>query len=368
MQALYAYEKAKGANFLLAQDIIEECFAPDLNSMEKQDKSRLQGLSKLAQNIFQDENSLKPSNEEFDAPSEVTAALKKARDFFKIKNKKDYDNYSLQCIMDAEKVYDHYLSLLNLLILIAKKHDQPGKDPGYSGLHKNKIIKALTESKELETLTLKRGANWEKDQVFINKFFNEAIKNNAKVVEYSAKVNHTAEEDLAIIKYLVKNVLLKHELASEHFEKVDIYWSEDRDILRSMITHTLQDFPDIQHIDIQKLDETWDDSREFLTTLFRQTILKDDELLEYLVPVLKNWDFDRISETDRILLKMGIIEMINYPAIPVKVTINEIIEISKNFSTPKSGQFVNGILDTVSKNLVKDGIIKKSGRGMLDNK
>ena len=62
MQALYAYEKAKGANFLLAQDIIEECFAPDLNSMEKQDKSRLQGLSKLAQNIFQDENSLKPSN------------------------------------------------------------------------------------------------------------------------------------------------------------------------------------------------------------------------------------------------------------------------------------------------------------------
>ncbi len=368
MQALYAYEKAKGANFLLAQDIIEEFFAPDLNSMEKQDRNKLQGLAKLAINIFREENSLNPSTEEFDPPAEVKAALKKARDFYKLKNKKDFDHYKLQSILDIDQIFDQYLTLLSLLIAIAGKHEQQQKEPHQSGLHRNKIIQSLAASKELEMQLLKKGVSWENEQVFVNKFFNEAIRTNAKVIEYADKVNHTAEEDLAIIKYLVKNVLLKHETSTGHFERMDIFWSENRDILRAMITHTIQDFPETQELALQFPDENWGESREFLSTLFRMTVEKDEELLTYLVPVLKNWDFERIAETDRILLKMGIIEMISYPAIPVKVTINEIIEISKNFSTPKSGQFVNGILDSVSKNLLNEGIIRKSGRGMLDNK
>jgi N utilization substance protein B len=82
----------------------------------------------------------------------------------------------------------------------------------------------------------------------------------------------------------------------------------------------------------------------------------------------KNWDLDRISDTDKILLLMAIQEMINFPGIPLKVTINEYIEVSKKYSTPKSKQFINGVLDVIAVDLQKEGVIKKSGRGLIDNK
>jgi N utilization substance protein B len=83
---------------------------------------------------------------------------------------------------------------------------------------------------------------------------------------------------------------------------------------------------------------------------------------------LQNWDIERVALTDRVLLIMALAELIHFPSIPIKVTINEFIEISKTFSTPKSKKFVNGILDRLSAELVKSGIIRKSGRGLLDNK
>ncbi|MGB3466885.1 MAG: transcription antitermination factor NusB, partial [Cyclobacteriaceae bacterium] len=82
----------------------------------------------------------------------------------------------------------------------------------------------------------------------------------------------------------------------------------------------------------------------------------------------KNWEVDRMATMDKIILKMALTEMINYPGIPTKVSINEYIELSKNYSTPKSKQFINGVLDVLAEDLVKDGVIKKSGRGLIDNK
>jgi N utilization substance protein B len=82
----------------------------------------------------------------------------------------------------------------------------------------------------------------------------------------------------------------------------------------------------------------------------------------------KNWEFDRIAYTDRLILMLAICEMLKFPSIPIKVTINEYIEVSKNYSTPKSKQFVNGVLDVIAVDLQEQGLIKKSGRGLIDNK
>jgi transcription antitermination protein NusB len=368
MQALYAYEQAKGANFLLALDHINEAFEPDLNSVEKQDRKKLEGLSKLGQQIFQEAYSLNPSNEEFDAPKEVQRQVTLAKDYYKSKNRKDLDQYTTQSLIDAEKVYDFYLQFLLLLVVLANKNENDTKSESPSGLHKNKIIAALKSDKTLEYQWLKRNITWDGDEVFINKLYREAIKSNSKVLEYSAIMNHSLEEDLAIIKYLIKNVFLKHEVANDFFALQNIYWSDDKDLLRSMITHTVQDYPENSSLKIETLDDVWAESKQFLKVLFADTVTNDDTLMEYLLPKLKNWEFERISEIDKVLIKMGLTEMINFPQIPIKVTINEVIEISKNFSTPKSGQFINGLLDTISKELVDKGIIKKTGRGMLDNK
>ncbi|MCL4134765.1 UNVERIFIED_CONTAM: hypothetical protein GTU68_067200 [Idotea baltica] len=102
--------------------------------------------------------------------------------------------------------------------------------------------------------------------------------------------------------------------------------------------------------------------------LFKNCVKEEQELMQTILPSLKNWEYDRIAETDKILLKMALVEMKEFSGIPVKVTINEIIEIAKTYSTPKSGQFVNGVLDKISKELMAKGDIKKTGRGMLDNK
>jgi N utilization substance protein B len=360
MQTLYAFEKSKGANFLLAQDLIGEAFAPDLNSMEKQDKNKLTGLLKLSQSLFYDEvhNDIFPSDETL--PLGVKPVLDKAREFLKFKNKKDFEFYTLQSVLDAEKVYDLYLYLMNLLPEIAQKHE--------GSLSKNRVIAAIKSSKDLEYISLKRSINWENERTFINSICKESLKANAHVLEYEAIVNKTLEDDLAIVKYIIKNVFLKHEVCEEFFEKMNIFWVEDRDILRTMIFHSINDFVETQTVKVEMLDEVWDESRDFLRILFNKTVTQEKEILGYLIPFLKNWEIERIIETDRILLKMAASELMNFPSIPIKVTINEIIDISKNYSSAKSGQFINGILDSLNKDLTTRGLIKKTGRGMLDNK
>ena len=111
-----------------------------------------------------------------------------------------------------------------------------------------------------------------------------------------------------------------------------------------------------------------DDQRVFFKNLFTDTISNDDEYENIVSDFAQNWATERIAIVDMIILKMAVCEMLNFPSIPVKVTINEYIELSKNYSTQKSKIFVNGMLDKISVKLEKDGKIKKSGRGLIDNK
>ena len=232
----------------------------------------------------------------------------------------------------------------------------------------NQIVKALRHERTLETKLSRRSVGLNSEQVFVAKLYREVIRSNKYYEEYCSKVNHTLEEDFSILKYLLKNVILKHEIAWEFFEKQDLYWIDDIETLRAAVTHTFQAFVEDGKLKISLLDDEWEERKEFLQTLYQKSILDAKELEEILIPKLKNWEIDRIASTDHILLKMALVEMLNYPSIPVKVTINEIIEIAKDYSTPKSGQFVNGILDGVAKELKESGRLRKSGRGMLDNK
>jgi N utilization substance protein B len=333
MQALYALEKSKGANFLLAQDLIAEAFAPNLNSMEKQDRNKLSGLVKLSQSLFEDETKKGIFTFDDGTPVEIRSILSKAREFLKHKNKKDFDFHSLQTILDAERTYDVYLYILNMLVLLGNKPD--------SVLYSNRVIKSLSLNKDLEVISLKRSVSLE---------------------------NKTVEDDLAVVKYLVKNVILKHEITNDFFEKLHIFWSEDRDILRTMVFHTFNDFIDTQEVHIEKLEEQWEETKDFLRVLFKETAANNEEHQRLIMPHIKNWDVERIIETDLILLKMAITEWTHFNSIPVKVTINEIIEISKNYSSEKSKIFINGVLDSLYKDLNGQNLIKKTGRGMLDNK
>lgn len=367
MQALYAYKQAEGANFQLSLDLIADDFAPDLNSMEFQDREKLEGYKKLGQQLLQEAFS-RQKEDDFSAPKEVIMSVEKAKDYFLLKNKKDIEHYANRMIIEAEKVYDLYLQILLLFIELADRAEADDRDATQSKLADNQIIKKIRQERTLETQAIRRNANWSTEQVIVAKLYREVLRSNTHYIEYCAKKNHTLEEDFSFLKYLLKNVILKNELTSEYFEKQDLYWIDDIETLRAAITHTFQSFVEDGKFKIALLDQEWEERKDFLQTLYRKSIVEEKDLEEILIPKLKNWEIERISETDQILLKMALVEMLNYPSIPIKVTINEIIEIAKDYSTPKSGQFVNGILDSLSKELKDSGKIRKSGRGMLDNK
>ncbi len=367
MQALYAYKQAEGANFQLSLDLIAETFSPDLNSMEFQDKEKLEIYRKLGQNLLQTAFSREETFNQ-DTPPEVLRMVERAKDFYLLKNKKDVQHYASRMVIEAERVYDLYLQILQLFVELADRAELDGSNVVQSKFADNQLIKALRNERTLETQIIRRSASLNNEQVFVAKLYREVIRPNKYYEEYCSKVNHTLEEDFSILKYLLKNVILKHEMAWEFFEKQDLYWIDDIETLRAAVTHTFQAFVEDGKLKISLLDDEWEERKEFLQTLYQKSILEAKELEDILIPKLKNWEIERIASTDHILLKMALVEMLNYPSIPVKVTINEIIEIAKDYSTPKSGQFVNGILDGVSKELKDSGQIRKSGRGMLDNK
>jgi transcription antitermination protein NusB len=368
MQALYAHKQAKGANFQLSKDYIAEQFLPDLNSMEYQDKEKLEGKKKLCTMIFEESHNLQKSEEDFETPAELKNTLMQAELQYRDRNKKDFANYKLKAIKEVDKVYDHYIAILHLFLSIAKAAEEDPKLTTKSNLSKNKILIELARDEELQHQILKRSISFEEEDGLVSKFYRHALKTNAKYEEYCDRVNHTAEEELGILKYLIKNIILKNELSLAYFERDYIYFGEDKETLRSMTVHTFNPYLNGQAVKVIELDDEWQEKKDFMLTLYTECIENEKELLELIMPKLKNWEYDRIADTDKILLRMAVVEMMNFPSIPVKVTINEIIEISKSYSTPRSGQFINGVLDTLSKELVDKGIVKKSGRGMLDNK
>lgn len=368
MQSLYAYEQSKKANFLLAQDIIHEAFAPDLNSMEVQDRVKLQGLTKLGIQQLEDDFSIEGDKEDFEQPTEVKLAVSKATSYFLEKNKIDFESLILRTTKEADRVFEIYYMLLNLYLALAEMSDRDIAHPGKSRLSSNKIIKEFASSSELESLTLRQTFRWEEETDFVKSLYNQVLKKNQKYLDYCEKLNHTLEEDIALLKYMVKNVFLKNEVSTNFFEGQHLYWSEDKETLRAMVAHSFQNFSEDHKLSIARPDDVWQERKDFLMVLFKKGVKQEEDLMKTILPSLKNWEYDRIAETDKILLKIALIEMKEFSGIPVKVTINEIIEIAKTYSTPKSGQFVNGVLDRLSKELLAKGDIKKSGRGMLDNK
>jgi N utilization substance protein B len=123
-----------------------------------------------------------------------------------------------------------------------------------------------------------------------------------------------------------------------------------------------------EKLTLHALSLNWDEDREFIEGLYNESVGLEPRYRDLIARNTRNWEVDRLPLTDKIILEMAIAEILNFPSIPVKVTINEYIELAKNYSTPKSRQFINGILDVIAKELKESGSVKKSGRGLIDNK
>ncbi|WP_254561182.1 transcription antitermination factor NusB [Dyadobacter diqingensis] len=377
VQALYARKLTADANRLLALDQIEEAFAPDLNSMEFQDKQKLNNNKRLA-GLALDElikSGEVKENEEF--TSDVLKVAESAFRAYKRQTEGDGEKMVRRVLNETESIYVDFIRVLSMLLELAhqakmdreRRYDDPEAPfPKDGGLNTNRVINVLQADKTLEEEIIRNGINWSNDMNMIRKTYREALRKNAEYEAYCHKKEHTEEEDQLIIQYILRQVILKHEVPLDFLEQRDLYWADHSELIRGLAIKTLKSADSADTFSLAPLTKDWEEDRFFVEELYKTVIEESDQYDGYLDEQLKNWELDRIALVDMIILKTALAELIHFPGIPVKVTINEFIEIAKRYSTPKSGKFINGVLDVLSVKLAAQGIVRKSGRGLIDNK
>jgi transcription antitermination protein NusB len=382
-QNLYAYDQCKASNLNLAKDLIKDSFQPDLNSMEVQDKAQLKKEAAIATDLFvKNLRNTVLDTKDFTHPK-IIQAVKDALNFFRQANTKDYDFLSKNMVASAERLPQLYLYAIKLILAfgehVAGEYERKRKFTGDKvtqtigemNLAKNVILEKIRASKEFENACTRNQVDLEELELEIKEWFREYIKPLEEYKAYIGLSNPTAEEDFEITDTILKKVIFQNEVMLNFFSEKDMNWTENKSVVRSLASKVLKNVKSHVHETGEVLPEialNWEEDKEFFQNIFNLTIQNDDQNRDLIAKKTENWDIERIAQTDKIILSMALTEMQHFPSIPVKVSINEYIDISKTYSTPKSKQFVNGLLDVMSKELTDKGLIRKSGRGLLDNK
>ncbi len=380
MQAIYAHAQAMESDYQLALETIVDTFVPDLNSMQPQDAKKLEGSRQWATILFEENYVTKTISPEEEAPADVRRAAAAAINFYYSQRQRDIRHSEQTMIRDAEQIYDHYLLSLCLVTEMAdqvmpeeeeKKNRNIKEAPlakKYLKLSDNQVVQALRNSQTFQDKRIRSGVDKLLDVELPRQLLQE-LKKEESYQAYQKLDETTFEQDWQLIAETVKTVIFKSEAATRFWEQLDSNWPGNDDIVRGMFNKTMQFIKeDPAGFALQKLSADWEADREFFIRLYQLCVEKFDEYETLIANKTPNWDVERVAQVDKVILVMAIAELLNYPNIPVKVSINEYIELSKVYSTPKSKQFVNGVLDALAGDLTAQGVLKKSGRGLIDNK
>jgi len=376
---LYSYESCKGANFLMGLDIIDKKFSPDLNSMEIFDKDELDRKKQLALEDFNHHFDKEENEKEYNL--EVAEEVKEALNYVDKQNKADFKRLTSDLSEEASKIIKDHLTIISVLeemaflnkIFADEKQSLANilreKVQIKTNLYENKVAVKIKQNGLYKKLKKNHKISWDNQADQLRDWYKGILIKDETLREYNKKESVTYEEDWIILDYICRTIVFKNDVFVSFFEDLDLDWSENKSIVRSLVLKTLKSVKEeSDELQIADISYNWEDDSEYVNELFKQTVHEDEYLENLLKGKLQNWDIDRVAMTDKILLKMALVELIYFPSIPTKVSINEFIEVSKTFSTPKSKKFINGILDGLSAELIDKGIIKKSGRGLIDNK
>ena len=276
-----------------------------------------------------------------------------------------------------EKIYDLYVFILMLfpslkrqaLIQIeeAKRSEYLRQDIHIlkTGFIDNQLVDLIEQSKVLQKISKARKSNWEGDveNDLTKKIFKEVYQTDYyKNLLQSESTSFNDDKDALVQLY--KKEICNLEKLHHFFDEKSIYWQDDLDHVSSMILKTLKSITENQELEILPL---WkEDEYEFTQNLFRKAVLQKEENDAVLQTYSKNWEKERLATMDSLLMNLAMTEALEFSSIPIKVTLNEYIEISKFYSTPKSNSFINGILDRIFEDYKKDGKLVKRGRGLIN--
>lgn len=275
-----------------------------------------------------------------------------------------------------DNILDLYLIMVSSLVEIKKKEvvfletsskkhlaTPEEKNPNKKFIN-NAVLQILEESNSISiSLETRKINNWSMNDDYILILLNE-VKKSELYQNYMQTKTSTFEEDKQFVVDLFTEVIAPNDKLYEYLEDNKLTWIDDIPMVNTQIQKQLRQIKEGDEFRVPKLYKDQED-KEFVSLLFRKTVLNEIELAKEYIDKTPNWDSERIAEIDTIILKMAICEFLKFPSIPVKVTINEYLELAKEYSTPKSSIFINGILDNLVKDFTNEGKMKKSGRGLL---
>ncbi len=271
------------------------------------------------------------------------------------------------------ELYLHQLLLLRELGFIAEKFIDERKYNQLSSKNTlqseqkftdNLLLKLLLQSKTLDKVCKEFNVSWAGEHDLVRKIFFH-IRKTDFYRSYISSGDNSFEEDKKFLLKIYQACVCEFELLHNFYEEKSIYWIDDWELVFKMTIKTLNNLKEDDHdINLMNLYKDSED-KEFARQLFNKTILNHQFFDPMISEKTKNWDIERIAIVDIILMKMALTELLKFPEIPVKVTLNEYIELSKMYSSQKSKVFINGVLDKLVIDLEKENKIKKTGKGLI---
>ena len=279
-------------------------------------------------------------------------------------------------IASIDKTYDLYFQMLSLIVEVARYADErqqaamQKKLPTYEDLNPNRkfventVVHLIAESDSVNDYLAAHKLSWARYPELIKALYLQ-LEQSEYYKKYMTSQERSFREDLALVTDFYTNELESSEMLEEVLDEQSILWNDDLGFALIMVTRTLSNMRQ-SHRDVKVLPKfKSEEDLEFAMELFEKAAVNYDSNLEVIEQFTRNWDIERIAFMDNVIMVTAMAELISFPSIPVKVTLDEYIEIAKYYSTASSSTFINGVLDKVVNTLTEEGRINKSGRGLI---
>lgn len=279
-------------------------------------------------------------------------------------------------LLSIDKAYDLYFQMMLLIVDVAdyaesrielakQKHLATYEDLNpNTRFVDNRLIAQWRASSRINDFAAKRGLGWAQYPELIKTLYNNLVASDYYQAYMTAE-KATYRDDVRLVEQFYTNEIENLEMVEDVLEEQSLFWNDDLGFALIMVVRTLANCR-ASHTEVPVLPKFKnDDDREFVEELFRRTLVNFDSYMKLVERFTRNWDVERIAFMDNLIMVTALSEMINFESIPVKVSLDEYIEIAKYYSSVGSGTFINGILDKCAETLTAEGVIVKSGRGLI---
>ena len=287
------------------------------------------------------------------------------------KENKDLQAAENELLISLQRSYDLYYYLLLLIVELTNLHEQQIDArkhkylPTEEDLHPNtrfidnRFARQVATNETIRQYVREHGIAWTNERVFVKKVL-EMILESDIYTNYLHNPEDTYATDQEFWRSVFRNLICGNEEIEDKLEDLNIFWNDDVEIIETFVLKTIKRFKEAEGSKQELLPMYKDEEDcDFVIRLFRDTMQHEEEYRERINRHTKNWESERIANMDMVIMQVALAEILNFPKIPTKVTLNEYIDAAKYYSTPKSSVFINGILDSIVKELKKEKLILK---------